>query len=178
MFIDPELDHDELFEEDLEGNLTQRIVLEANKAKKLEKEQECEEQEKEEEGDKQAKETQEAVLSITTTEEIAAEEPTLSTSKMVTFMPTDILTENIASRYLPDNEESDAKTISSTSTTDYDRDKAEDLVQKISSCHSALSNHYIRLCNLIPHMSKTQLGLYLGKIPFAPLVRAESGMVQ
>ena len=90
----------------------------------------------------------------------------------------DILTENIASRYLPDNEESDAETISSTITTDYDRDKAEDLVQKISSCYSALSNHYIRLCNLIPHMSKTQFGLYLGKIPFTPLIKAESGTVR
>ena len=33
-------------------------------------------------------------------------------------MPTDILTEDIASGYLPDNEESDAETISSTSTVD------------------------------------------------------------
>ena len=178
MFIDLELNHNELFEEDLEGNLTQRIMLGAEKAKKLEEEQEHREQKGEvEEGDKQAKETREAVKTITT-EEITPEEPTPSTSKAATFVPTDILTENIASGYLPDDEESDAETISSTSTADYDCDEAEELVQKIFSCHSTLSNHYIRLCNLIPHMSKTQLELYLGKILFTPLVKAESGAVQ
>ena len=56
LFIDPELDHDELFEEDLEGNLTQRIILGANKAKKLE-EREHREQEEGEGEDEQAKET-------------------------------------------------------------------------------------------------------------------------
>ena len=178
MFIDPELDHNELFEEDLEGNLTQRVILGAKKVKELEadrKQREQEEGEEKEEEDKQAKETREAVQSIT--EETVTEEPTPSTSKEATFVPTDILTENIASGYLPDHEELDAETISSTSTADYDRDKAE-LVQKISSCHSTLSNHYIRLCNLIPHMSKTQLGLYLEKVPFTPLVKAESGAVR
>ena len=34
----PELDHNELFEEDLEGNLTQRVILGAKKVKKLEEE--------------------------------------------------------------------------------------------------------------------------------------------
>ena len=179
LFIDPELDHDELFEEDLEGNLIQRVILGAKKVKKLEaewKQKEQEEGEEREEEDEQAKETWEAVQSIT--EETVTEEPTPSTSKEATFVPTDILTENIASGYLPDDEESDTETISSTSTADYDRDEAEELVQKISSCHSTLSNHYIRLCNLIPHMSKTQLGLYLGKVPFTPLVKAESGAVR
>ena len=179
LFIDPELDHDELFEEDLEGNLTQRVILGAKKVKKLEaewKQREQEEGEEREEEDEQAKETWEAVQSIT--EETVTEEPTPSTSKEVTFVPTDILTEKIASGYLPDDEESDAETISSTSTVDYDWDEAEELVQKISSCHSTLSNHYIRLCNLIPHMSKTQLGLYSGKVPFTPLVKAESGAVR
>ena len=179
MLIDPELDHDKLFEEDLEGNLTQRVILGTEKVKELEverKQRKQEEGQEKEEENKQAKETQKAVQSIT--EETVTEEPTPSTSKEATFVPTDILTENIASGYLPDDEESDAETISSTSTADYDRDEAEDLVQKISSCHSALSNHYIRLCNLIPHMSKTQLGLYLGKVPFTPLVKAEPGAVR
>ena len=36
LFIDPELDHDELFKEDLEGNLTQRVILGAKKVKELE----------------------------------------------------------------------------------------------------------------------------------------------
>ena len=178
MFIDPELDHNELFEEDLEGNLIQRITLEANKAKELEQERKREEQE-EGEGDEQTKKTQETTQPSSIMKETTTEESAPSTSKTATFVPTDILTEDIAEGYLPDDEEeSDAETISSTSTADYDRNEAEELVQKISSCHNALSNHYIRLCNLIPHMSKTQLGLYLGKVPFTPLIKAEPGTVK
>ena len=78
LFIDPELDHDELFEEDLEGNLTQKVILGAKKVKKLEEERKQREQEegeeREEEEDEQAKETREAVQSIT--EETVTEEPT------------------------------------------------------------------------------------------------------
>ena len=35
---------------------------------------------------------------------------------------------------LDTNEESDAETNSSTSTADFDRDEAEDLLDKVSSC--------------------------------------------
>ena len=177
MFIDPELNHDELFEEDLEGNLIQRITLEANKAKELEQKRKREEQEGE--GDDQMKKARETTQPSFTMKETTTEKPAPSTSKTATFVPTDILTEDIAEGYLPDDEEeSEAETISSTSTADYDRNEAEELVQKISSCHDALSGHYIRLCNLIPHMSKTQLGLYLGKVPFTPLIKAEPGTVK
>ena len=160
IFIDPQLEHDELFEEDLEGNLVQRMTLEGDPKKENGRHkrttrgtEQVQEQEKE-------------------------QEPAPSTSaKTPTFIPTDVLTEKIASGYLPDDD-SDGETISSTSTADYDRDEAEDLVDKIASCHSALSTHYLKLCSLVPHMSKTQLGLYLGKIPFTPLIKAEPGTVK
>ena len=156
IFIDPQLEHDELFEEDLEGNLVQRMTLEVTQRKEMEGRRE-----QQEEGGKEKE-----------------QEPAPSTSaKTPTFIPTDVLTEKIASGYLPDDD-SDGETISSTSTADYDRDEAEDLVDKIASCHSALSTHYLKLCSLVPHMSKTQLGLYLGKIPFTPLIKAEPGTVK
>ena len=172
IFIDPQLDQDELFEEDLEGNLVQRMTLEATKTQEVEERRKR--RNEEDEGESEQTQEQETV----TEKEVEKEqEPAPSTSKPSVFIPTDILTEQIASGYLPDDD-SDGETISSTSTADYDRDEAEDLVDKIASCHSALSTHYLKLCSLVPHMSKTQLGLYLGKIPFTPLIKAEPGTVK
>ena len=59
------------------------------------------------------------------------------------------------------------------STADYDRDEAEDLVEKIASCHTALAQHYADINKVVSHMSKTQLATYLGKIPIVPLVKPE-----
>ena len=172
MYIEPNLEQDEMLEEDIEGNLTQRILLEANKAKKQEEKKDRRSQEKEEEEGGIVKEKE--IESVPTE---TASGPLPTTSKTSVFVPTDILTEQIATGYLPDDE-SEGETISSTSTADYDRDEAEDLVDKIASCHNALSTHYNKLCGLIPHMTKTQLGLYLGKIPFTPLIKAEAGAMQ
>ena len=61
---------------------------------------------------------------------------------------------------------------------DYDRDKAEDLVAKIASCHTALAKHYEDINGIIPHMTKTQMATYLGKIPIMPLVKPEAGPVK
>ena len=66
--------------------------------------------------------------------------------------------------------------ISSTSTADYDRDEAEDLIEKIASCHTALA-HHADINKVVPHMSKTQLATYFGKIPIVPLVKPEGGPV-
>ena len=67
--------------------------------------------------------------------------------------------------------------ISSTLTADYDRDEVEDLVEKITSCHTALAQHYGDINKVVPHMSKMQLATYLGKIPIAPLVQPEGAPV-
>ena len=71
-------------------------------------------------------------------------------------------------------EDSDAETISSTSTADYDREEVEDLLDKISSCHTALATHYNKMNEIVPHMTQTQLAQYLGKVHIMNIVKAES----
>ena len=94
----------------------------------------------------------------------------------------DVILEQMAEEYikeegLDDHEPSDAETISSTSTADFDREEAKDLLDKISSCQAALSQHYNRLNQIVPHMTNAQLANYMGKIHIMPLVKAESGPV-
>ena len=94
----------------------------------------------------------------------------------------DVISEQMVEEYikeegLDDNEPSDAETISSTSTADFDRDEVEDLIDKISSCQMALSQHYNRLNQIVPHMTNAQLANYMGKIHIMPLVKTESGPV-
>ena len=78
---------------------------------------------------------------------------------------------------LDTDKESDAETISSTSTADFDRDEAEDLLDKVSSCQTALSQHYNKLNQIVPHMTNAEMAQYLGKIHIMPLVKVESGPV-
>ena len=94
----------------------------------------------------------------------------------------DVISEQMAEEYikeegLDDNEPSDAETISSTSTADFDREEAKDLLDKISSCQMALSQHYNQLNQIVPHMMNAQLANYMGKIHIMPLMKAESGPV-
>ena len=70
----------------------------------------------------------------------------------------DIISQGMADDYtkeegLDTDEESDAETISSTSTADFDRDEAKDLLDKVSSCQMALSQHYNKLNQIVPHMT-------------------------
>ena len=90
----------------------------------------------------------------------------------------DVILEQMAEEYikeegLDDNEPSDAETISSTSTADYDREEAEDLLDKISSCHTALATHYNKMNEIVPHMTKMQLAQYLGKVHIMNIVKPE-----
>ena len=107
---------------------------------------------------------------------------TASTSKQENIVVTDIISENIAKDYVVEKDkgaDSDkTMSISSTSTADYDRDEAEDLVAKIASYHTALAKHYEDINGIIPHMTKTQMATYLGKIPIIPLVKPEVGLVK
>ena len=56
---------------------------------------------------------------------------------------TDIISQNIAKDYVVEKDEGEdsdeTMSISSTSTADYYRDEAEDLVAKIASCHTGIS---------------------------------------
>ena len=107
---------------------------------------------------------------------------TASTSKQENIVVTDIISQNIAKDYVVEKDEGEnsdeTMSISSTSTADYDRDEAEDLVAKIASCHTALAKHYEDINGIIPHMTKTQMAMYLGKIPIIPLVKPEAGPVK
>ena len=107
---------------------------------------------------------------------------TASTSKQENIVVTDIISQNIAKDHVVEKDEGENSDetmfISSTSTADYDRDKAEDLVAKIASCYTALAKHYEDINGIIPHMTKTQMATYLGKIPIIPLVKPEAGPVK
>ena len=107
---------------------------------------------------------------------------TASTSKQENIVVTDIISENIANDYVVEKDEGadsdETMSISSMSMADYDRDEAEDLVAKIASCHTALAKHYEDINGIIPHMTKTQMATYLGKIPIIPLVKPEAGPVK
>ena len=89
----------------------------------------------------------------------------------------DVISQTIADDYTREEElekeHSDAKTISSTSTADYDREEAEDLLDKISSCHTALTTHYNKMNEIVPHMTKMQLAQYLGKVHIMNIVKTE-----
>ena len=107
---------------------------------------------------------------------------TASTSKQEHIVVTDIIFENIAKDYVVEKDEGadsdETMSISSISMADYDRDKAEDLVAKIASCHTALAKHYEDINGIKPHMTKTQMATYLGKIPIIPLIKPEAGPVK
>ena len=108
--------------------------------------------------------------------------PITSTFKKENIVVTDIISQNIAKDYVVEKDEGEDsdKTMSilSTSMADYDRDEAEDLVAKIALCHTALAKHYEDINGIIPHMTKTQMATYLGKIPIMPLVKPEAGPVK
>ena len=90
----------------------------------------------------------------------------------------DLVTRERAEEYVvTDPEQDDTVTISSTSTADYDRNEAEDIINKIASCYTSLAKHYEDVNKIIPHMTKTQLALYLGKLPVMPMVKVEGRTV-
>ena len=108
--------------------------------------------------------------------------PIASTSKQENIVVTDVISQNVAKDYVVEKdkgEDSDeTMSILSTSMADYDRDEAEDLVVKVASCHTALAKHYEDINGIIPHMTKTQMAMYLGKIPSMPLVKPEAGPIK
>ena len=44
---------------------------------------------------------------------------------------------------------------------------------KISSCHTTLATHYNKMNEIIPHMTKTQMAQYLGKVHILNIVQPE-----
>ena len=115
-----------------------------------------------------------------TTEETVETKDQPSTSISTTddrVLVPDVISQAMADDYMKEEEleeeDSDAETISSTSTADYDREEAEDLLDKISPCHTALATHYNKMNEVIPHMTKTQMAQYLGKVHILNIVKME-----
>ena len=132
--IDPYSD-DELYELDnIEDSIAKTIVLESERRHAKE--------ELQEKNSAQEKETEAAVTSI-----LEPEQPSTSTEEHV--IAPDLINQQRADKYLegvePESDLDNAETISSTSTADYDREEAQDLLDKISSCHSALATHFNRM---------------------------------
>ena len=100
----------------------------------------------------------------------------ISTTDDRVFVP-EVISQAMADDYTKEEEleeeTSDTETISSTSTADYDRDEAEDLLDKISSCHTALTIHYNKMNEIIPHMTKTQMAQHLGKVHILNIVKTK-----
>ena len=109
---------------------------------------------------------------------VSEQQPSTSVTEERVVVP-DLISQERADEYVegvePESDLEDAETISSTSTADNDRVEAEDLLDKISSCHSVLTTHFNQLNAIVPRMSKTQLAMYLGKIHYMPLVKPEPG---
>ena len=117
--------------------------------------------------------------SVTQTEQMvgAQKEEDTQLKKDDRILIPDIISEQMAEEYIKEEElekeHGDAETISSTSTADYDREEAEDLLDKISSCHTALATHYNKMNEIVPHMTKMQLAQYLGKVHILNIVKPE-----
>ena len=159
MSIDPYNDV-EIYEVDIEDRIVEMITL----------------------TDSPKKQTEETSSQKVTDTPARTTMPIASTSKKENIVVTDIISQNIAKDYVVEKDEGEdsyeTMSISSTSTADYDRDKAEDLVAKIASCHTALAKHSEDINRIIPHMMKTQMATYLGKIPIIPLVKPEAGPIK
>ena len=122
--------------------------------------------------------TGEATTEATEVTAEAKDQPSVSASTSATddrVLVPDVISQTMADDYMKEEEleeeTSDAETISSTSTTDYNREEAEDLLNKIGSCHTALATHYNKMNKVVPHMTKTQLAQYLSKVHILNIVK-------
>ena len=93
-------------------------------------------------------------------------------------LPTDLITEAEASTYqVPEQDEpamdDDAETISSTSTTDYNREEVEGSLTTISEAFHTIAQEYEKLMNMIPHMSKVQAAQVVARLPILPILKQE-----
>ena len=93
-------------------------------------------------------------------------------------LPTDLITEEEAVTYqVPgqDNQmlDDDAKTISSTSTADYDHEEVETSLTNISEAFHTIAQEYEKLTGTIPHMSKIQAAQVIVRLPILLALKQE-----
>ena len=93
-------------------------------------------------------------------------------------LPTDLTTEAEASTYqVPKQDEpamdDDAETISSMSTTDYNREEVEGSLTTISEAFHMIVQEYEKLTSTVPHMSKVQATQVVVRLPVLPILKQE-----
>ena len=93
-------------------------------------------------------------------------------------LPTDLITEKEAITYqVPgqDNQmiDDDTKTISLTSTADYDREEVETSLTNISEAFHTIAQEYEKLMSTVPHMSKIQPAQVIVRLPILLALKQE-----
>ena len=93
-------------------------------------------------------------------------------------LPTDLITEVEATTYqVPEQDkpidDDDAKTISSTSMADYDREEVETSLTTISETFHTITQEYEKLTGTVPHMSKVQAAQVIARLAVLPIQKQE-----
>ena len=93
-------------------------------------------------------------------------------------LPTDLITEEEAATYqVPEQDDQvpddDAKTISSTSTANYDREEVETSLISIAEAFHTIAQGYEKLTGTVPHMSKVQAAQVIARLPILPALKQE-----
>ena len=70
----------------------------------------------------------------------------------------------------------DAKTISLTSTADYDCKEVETSLTTISEVFHTIAQEYEKLTGTVPHMSKIQAAQVIARLPILPIQKQEMKM--
>ena len=96
-------------------------------------------------------------------------------------LPTDLITEEEGTMYqVPEQDnqtmDEDAKTISSTSIDDYDREEVETSLTTISEAFHTIAQEYEKLTGTISHMSKIQAIQVIVRLPILPVQKQEVKM--
>ena len=73
-------------------------------------------------------------------------------------------------------DDNDTKTISSTSTADYDREEVKVSLTTISEAFRMIVQEYEKLMTTVPHMSKIQAAQVIAKLPILPIQKQEMKM--
>ena len=71
---------------------------------------------------------------------------------------------------MPDD---DAKTISSTSTANYNQEEVETSLTSIAEAFHTIAQEYEKLTGTVPHMSKVQVAQVIAKLPILPALKQE-----
>ena len=72
--------------------------------------------------------------------------------------------------------EDDAETVSSTSTSDYNREEVETSLTTIADAFHTIGQEYEKLVGMVPHMSKIQEANVVAWMPILPFLKQEMKM--